>query len=213
LALERSHLSAFNNGARFFAGWGTVLFAFWFASLALYAWQLAYAIRDEEISSETIRLQGLLLILIVFGLVVSFIASSYEFLRRVYRVRKFLTEHGGIKFANWPETVIAFGLPIANFFVPWNRLDSIRATLRLFCETGNITLALNPEKKLRTLGIVWGILSCITIQGSFEGDILMFIFLVANTVSFALSLWTFNMATRWLSELQFDFEKVTIAAG
>lgn len=211
VALERTFQSAFGNGARYFARWGVASFAFWFALLALYAWGLADVLLHGSIPGESKRLQDLLVWPIGIGTGLTFIASAYEFLRRVYRVRKFLIERGGVQFANWPETVIAFGFPIANFFVPWNRLDVIRATLRSHRDTGKFAIASDPEKKLRTLGIVWGITSLVTIRGSVEDATWMTIVLVANIVLLGLSLWTFNMATRWLSELQTDFDAVVDA--
>ena len=208
MALERTFQSAFCNGARFFARWGVASFAFWFALLALYAWGLADVLRHGSIPAESKRVQDLLLWPLGIGSVVTFIASAYEFLRRVYRVRKFLIERGSLQFASWPETVITFGFPIANFFVPWNRLDVIRETLRSHRDTGKFALASDPEKKLRTLGIVWGITSLVTIRGHIEDATWMTTVLVANIVLVGLSLWTFNMAARWLSELQTDFEAV-----
>lgn len=213
MALEKTFQSAFGNGARFFARWGVALFVFWFALLALYAWALADMLRHGAIPAESKRLQDLLLWPIGIGSAVTFIASAYEFLRRVYRVRKFLIERGGLEFASWPVTLIAFAFPIANFFVPWNRLDMIRATLRSHRDTGKFALASDPEKKLRTLGIVWGITSLVTIRGHIEDATWMTMVLVANVVLVGLSLWMFNMATRWLSEIQTDFEAVAGATG
>lgn len=209
MALEGTFQSAFGNGARLFARLGVATFAFWFASLTLSAWALADVLRYGTILPESKRLQDFLLWPIGIGSAATFIASAYEFLRRVYRVRKFLIERGGLQFASWPETVIAFGFPIANFFVPWNRLDVIRQTLRSHRQTGQFALASEPEKKLRTLGIIWGITSLVTISGGpIEDATWMIAVLVANLVLVGLSLWTFNMATRWLSELQTDFEAV-----
>lgn len=212
MALERTFQSAFGNGARFFARWGVASFAFWFGLLALYAWGLADVLRHGAIPAESKRLQDLLLWPLGIGSAVTFIASAYEFLRRVYRVRKFLMERGGLEFASWPVTLIAFGFPIANFFVPWNRLDVIRATLRSHRDTGKFALVSDPEKKLRTLGIVWGITSLVTIRGHIEDATWMTMVLVANVVLVGLSLWTFNMAARWLSEVQTDFEAVAAEA-
>lgn len=213
VALERTFQSAFGNGARFFARWGVASFAFWFGLLALYAWGLADVLRHGAIPAESKQLQDLFLWPIGIGSAVTFIASAYEFLRRVYRVRKFLIERGGLQFASWPVTVIAFGFPIANFFVPWNRLDVIRATLRSHRDTGKFALASDSEKKLRTLGIVWGITSLVTIRGQIEDATWMTTVLVVNLVLVGLSLWTFNMATRWLSEVQTDFEAVADATN
>jgi len=203
VALERTFQSAFDNGARFFARWGVASFAFWFALLALYAWGLADLLRHGSIPSESKRVQDLLLWPIGIGSVVTFIASAYEFLRRVYRVRKFLIERGGLQFASWPETVIAFGFPIANFFVPWNRLDVIRETLRSHRDTGRFALASDPEKKLRTLGIVWGITSLVTIRGHIEDATWMTMVLVANIVLVGLSLCYRPISRQWRS-LPFD---------
>lgn len=213
MTLDRTFQSAFGNGARYFAGWGVASFTFWFALLALHAWGLADVLLHGSIPGESKRLQDLLVWPIGIGAVLTFIASACEFLRRVYRVRKFLIERGGVQFASWPETVIAFGFPIANFFVPWNRLDVIRATLRSHRDTGKFVIASDPEKKLRTLGIVWGITSLVTISGRTEDAAWMIMVLVVNLMLFGLSLWTFSVATRWLSELQTDFEAVAVTAG
>ncbi|ANP47545.1 hypothetical protein [Candidatus Viadribacter manganicus] len=210
MAFERTFQSAFSNGARFFALWGIASFAFWFALLVLYAWGLADVLRHGAIHAEARRLQDFLVLPIGIGSAVTFIASAYEFLRRVYRVRKFLIERGGLQFASWPETMIAFGFPIANFFVPWNRLDVIREALRSHRNTGKFALVSDPEKKLRTLGIVWGVMSLVTTRGAIIEDATwMAVSLMVDVVMVCLSLWTFDMATRWLSELQTDFEALT----
>lgn len=206
MVLEQTFHSAFGNGARFFARWGAASFVFWLASLVLSGWELAEVLRNGQLSAEARRLHTIFLWPIGIGVTVTYVASAYEFLRRVYRVRKFLIERGGLQFASWPETIISFGFPIANFFVPWNRLDVIRETLRTYRHTGTFSLASDPEKKLRTLGIVWGIQSLCTIRGSIEDATWLTIVLVANVVFLGLSLWTFYIATRWLSELQTDFE-------
>lgn len=213
MALERTFRSAFSNRARFFAQWGVASFALWFALLALYAWGLVDVVRHGAIPAESKRLQDLLLWPIAIGSAVTFLASAFEFLRRVYRVRRFLMERGGVQFANWPVTVIAFGFPIANFFVPWNRLDVIRETLRSYRDTGQFALASDPEKKLRTAGIIWGIASLVNIRGNIEDVSWMTTVLVVNLVLVRLSLCTFSMAVRWLSELQADFEAVEADAG
>jgi len=213
VALEKTFQSAFSNEARHFARWGVASFAFWLALLVLYAWGLAEVLRHGAIPAETKQLQDLILWPLGIGAAATSIASAYEFLRRVYRVRKFLIERGGLQLASWPETIIAFGFPIANFFVPWNRLDVIRETLRRHRHTGKFALASNPEKKLRTLGIIWGITSLVTIRGHIEDATWMTLYLAVNLVLTGLSLWTFNIATRWLSELQIDFEAVTVAGA
>lgn len=208
VALENTFQSAFGNGARNFAQWGVALFAFWFASLAVYGWELADLLRDGVISANARPIQDTLSSAFAIGLMVTSIASAFEFLRRVYRVRKFLVERGGLQFAGWLETLITFVIPIANFFVPWNRLDTIRETLRSHRDTGAFVVASQPEPKLRNVGIVSGIASLVTIRGHMEDLTWMTMVFVSNIVLVGLSLWTFNMATRWLSELQTDFEAV-----
>lgn len=212
MELEKTFASAFGNSARYFAGWGIASFAFWLALLAFYAWELSELIQYGAISATIARLHQFLLLPIALGAGLTFLVSAIEFLRRVYRVRKFLMQRGRLEFASWLETVITFGVPIANFFVPWNRLDVIRETLRGYVETKNLNVVSDPKKKLRTLGILWGINSLVSVRGHVEDPTWMSMVLAVESVLLALSLWTFVLATKWLSELMSDFEVATVPA-
>lgn len=166
-------------------------------------------LRDGAAQPETKRLREILLQPIGIGAVVCLMVSALQFVERVYRIRQFLIDRGKLQFADWPLTVIAFGFPIANFFVPWNRFDVIRETLRRHRDTGKLEVVSRPEKKLRMLGIIWGINSLFTVQGDLENATWKPMVLAGGLVSTALSAWTFYIAVRWLSELQSDFEQVT----
>lgn len=211
MALEKTFRSAFDNDARYFALWGVAMFALLFAGLAAFAVSLIDVARLGEISENTRHLLALFKGPFVIGLVTTTLASAFEFLRRVYRVRRFLVDRGGIRFANWPETLVAFVFPIANFFVPWNRLDVIRETLRTYVTTRKFAVSQAPEKKARTLGILWGMTSIVSVGGiQIEDAAWMSFMLSVNVVMSLVWLASFVLAARWLSELMADFEKLGV---
>ncbi|MCC6786685.1 MAG: hypothetical protein IT547_02510 [Hyphomonadaceae bacterium] len=208
MALEKTFGSAFGNAAMSFAVLGTVSFVMFLASLGLSGWGLVQVLLEGAVSRETRLIQQTVMPPLAICAVIAFSSSAFVFLSRVYRVRKFLTDKGVGKFSGWLETLIAFGIPVANFFVPWNRLDVIRETLRNYRETGSNKIALDAKKKLRGVGIAWGITSLISVRGQIEEGAWMSVALAVDFGLFALSLWTFVIATRWLSELETDIQAV-----
>ena len=206
--LEKSFNSAFQNGAGTFARLGIAHFVVISVYFVAYIWDLPAAVRNTTDTDSVRALQNdAVTAILAVGIVGLFLVSAVEFLRRVFRVRKYLAGVGGLRFANWYETLFAFAVPIANFFVPWNRLDVIRATLRTRRRTGVFVVATDPEKKLRTLGILWGCSSLFSASAKTADPVWMSVVLVLQVTLVALSLWMFTIAVRWLSELQEDFEE------
>lgn len=209
MALERTFQSALRNSAKYFAGWGLASFSCAFVAVILRGWMLARRIVDGPVSSGLEQPEAVAISLLSAGATVMAVIAACEFLRRIYRVRKFLSEASDAKFPSWPVTLLAFGVPLANFFVPWNRLDTIRASLRAYREGSRSLPTPLPEKKLRTVGIAWGVMSLIAVRGEIESVSWMSMVLAIDLALVVLSFWSFSIAARWLSELQSDFEAVT----
>lgn len=205
MSLAHTFKSALGNRAKFFAYLGIAYFSFSVAILAVLAWQFFETLSHGVIPLATERVQAFLLIPLGLGLLLTLVVSAFEFLRRVYRVRKFLIKRGKLQFPSWTVTLIAFAAPIANFFVPWNRLDIIRQTLSTYRWKREFVIPTAPERKLRSLGILWGISSLVTMSGNSDDPSSLLIELIAYSMLTALAACQFILATKWLSELSSDF--------
>ena len=197
---KKTFRSAFQNGVNAFVFSGVAYFVFVLLSLALGAWSVIESLLEGEASRLVLSLQNTLSLPLTILSLFAFLLSSFVFLQRVYVVRSFLIQRGVGQFPNWPQTIVSFGVPVLNFFVPRNRLDVVRETLRQYRETRRLDVVQKPEKRLRGVGIAWGILSLVSVGGPWT--------MLVLPVSFALlvlSFWTFVVATAWLAELERDF--------
>lgn len=67
-----------------------------------------------------------------------FLLSAWAFLASAYQSKKFLSEHNVLVTEDFAKTVFWFAVPLANFYVPWKRLATIRNSLGHYLRTGEL---------------------------------------------------------------------------
>jgi hypothetical protein len=74
---------------------------------------------------------------IAVGALVALLATAIPFLRVVGKGRDFLADEGQIQLPEFGSTVFWFFVPLANLYVPWKRLATIRNSLSHYLRTND----------------------------------------------------------------------------
>lgn len=208
MTFKRAFRDAFSNRAKYFVRWGIAEFVFYFGVQAMSVFLFVQVVIHGSTRAVALPFwytPALVALGIAAG--IAFVGSAFTFLIQVYRVRKYLQDVGGLVFKNWFLTVICFGLPIVNFFLPWNRINVIEGSLQTYRRTGTFEHTIPDTNKLRRVGIIWGVASFMSFRIYTGSEVInLGIVVLLDIVEMLLLLWAFITATRWLTELVDDFD-------